>query len=122
MNISGISNAGSTQGTERPHPFQALSSALKSGDLAGAQKAFADLQAKFQARKGGSNDNDADDKMSSLATALQSGDLAGAQQAFSQIQSKMGGHHHHHGQASSSNQSTTSATPTLGSSTVDMAA
>jgi hypothetical protein len=117
--------------------FAALGSALQSGDLAGAQKAFAALQQDkstiSQARGGQGSDSDGSsstvsqtaqssqsgtssvqDLMNQLKQALGSGDLQGAQQAFASLQQNMqasrGHGHHHHGGGSQSN--TTSSTGT----------
>jgi hypothetical protein len=96
-----------------------LGQALQAGDLAGAQKAFAALQANApqgaasqaqgaaaQNGQGGSSQN----PLSALASALQSGNLAAAQQAFSQVQQTQGHHHHHH-HGSQSSSSTSTAAP-----------
>ncbi len=71
----------------------ALQSALESGDLAGAQQAFAQLKQDFHAAhqgralwQTGVSDTLKQD-LQQLQSALKSGDLAGAQQAFSQFKS-----------------------------------
>ncbi|MBS1707336.1 MAG: hypothetical protein JSS65_01300 [Armatimonadetes bacterium] len=87
--------------------LDALGSALQSGDLSGAQTAFANLQAAHKghhhhggatAAGGRGNDHDGDDKkvnssksafgadFKALATALQNNDLAAAQQAWTKLQ------------------------------------
>ncbi len=134
MNVSSLSSASVASQDSHPRPFQVLASALKNGDLAGAQKAFSDMQAKFQARKsksGGDSDGDndgskkADANFQALQSALASGDLAGAQKAF-QAMGQTHGHHHHHGQApaqapASPNNDSAPSFPT-GSATVDLSA
>ncbi len=138
MTISSVSSGANpyTQGLQsgqvsdafkqRKQDFSALSSALQSGDLAGAQKAFSalqqDTQALRQSRSGQGADQDGDndgsktsqasqasqasqngktsmqDLMNQLKQALSSGDLQGAQQAFATLQQnrQANGHHHHH--------------------------
>lgn len=127
MNISGLSSTANVQQDNAgPRPFQALASALKNGDLASAQQAFSDLQAKFQSKQGTQtkkNDGDGDDKnWNTLASALKSGDLAGAQQAFQAMQTKGAqGHHHHHKQPSTDSTNTV-ASKLGGSLSVDLSA
>lgn len=124
---------------QRKQDFDALASALQSGDLAGAQKAFAtlqqDTQAMGQAQRGqGSNSSAVSqsgatsmkDLMNQLKQALSSGDLQGAQQAFASLQQNMqanqsqGHHHHHHGggsQPSALSATSTGNTTTTSSTT-----
>ena len=90
--------------------FKSLAQALQSGDLQGAQQAFATIQSAWSARTdttqtsqntqptNGSNST-VQDAFNSLGKALQSGDLQGAQQAFGTLQSTFAahrGHHRHH--------------------------
>ena len=134
MAISGISGSTGVQANsafqQRRNDFQALSKALQSGDLAGAQQAFASLQQDGpkraqNAQNGSGGDSKVGDAFKALGQALQSGDLAGAQQAFASLQQTMQGaqgHHHHHHGAEGSTQSTattatTTATTDSGSST-----
>jgi len=84
--------------------FQAIGSALQSGDLNAAQTAFAQLQqllpnssASNQAQNGQQNPFAAD--MNALSSALSAGNVKGAQDAFANLQQDMQavqGHHHHH--------------------------
>jgi hypothetical protein len=140
MNISAVNSnlyeyqTAAQQSTfqQRAQDFKALQSALQSGDLSGAQQAFASLQQDLPGTAqiaNGSNQSNPVSKVSqdfqALQSALQSGDLATAQQAFStlqqDLQSAHKAHHHHHhapdssaptqpGNASSS--STTALAPT----------
>lgn len=102
---------------QRRQDFKSLSDALQSGDLTGAQQAYAALQKDAPARAAGQgqqggqqqsgNGSSPQNAFASLGQALQSGDLSGAQQAFSQLQNdaqqaRGGHHHHHHGTGSSS--------------------
>jgi hypothetical protein len=61
--------------------YQNLGSSLRSGDLSGAQVAFASLQ---QANQGGMNSSVAAD-MSSLGNALTASNLSAAQSSFAQL-------------------------------------
>lgn len=97
----------------RKNDFQALASALNSGDLSGAQNAFAALQKDLPPGQqagatGGQNDNSKNNPVATdfqnLSQALSSGDLSSAQSAFAKLQQDMQamqgghrGHHHHHG-------------------------
>jgi len=125
---SATSSVGSTQQTQWAQTkslWDQLGQALQSGDLAGAQKAFAALQANApqgaasQAQGAAASNgqgSSSQNPMSALASALQSGNLAAAQQAFSQIQQTQGHHHHHH-HGSQSSSSTPAASDTAASST-----
>ena len=122
---------------QRAQDFKALQSALQSGDLSGAQQAFAALQNNQQTSTQAANPSGASSPTSQLATdfqslqtALQAGNLSGAQTAFAAVKQDMqsaGGaqrahhHHHHHGgsggtnstPASSASSTTNSAGATL---------
>jgi DNA-binding FadR family transcriptional regulator len=102
--------------------FNALASALQSGDLSGAQQAFAALQKllpsssagnQTQTGQQGSGQNTFATDFNALGQALQSNDPQKAQEAFAKleqdIQSVQGRHHHHHHhrKASDSTQGTT---------------
>ena len=101
--------------------YKALQSALKSGDLSGAQTAFAALQKDLQpssqtgqassAAGQGTQMSQGGKDLEALANALSSGDLSGAQQAFASLQQDMQAtgqvrRHHHHHHAGSGNSST----------------
>lgn len=79
--------------------MQALQQALRSGDLAGAQKAFAQFKQDFHAAHNGQAlyQTDVSDTLKQdlqqLQTALKSGDLTGAQQAFAQFKSDFKSQH-----------------------------
>ena len=133
MSISSVSNSINLQSSlmsdafkQRKQDFTALARALQSGDLAGAQKAFATLQQDKQSfdpapgqtlgEHGSSNGivaqasqssqssqggtTSMQDLMSQLKQALSAGDLQGAQQAFASLQQKIPASqaqgHHHH--------------------------
>ena len=128
---SATSSVGSNpqaQWAQTKNLWDQLGQALQSGDLAGAQKAFAALQAnapqgpasQVQGASTSSGQGSAtQNPMSALASALQSGNLAAAQQAFSQIQQTQGHHHHphHHGSQSSSSAPATASTTSTSSTT-----
>jgi len=84
--------------------YQNLTTALQSGDLAGAQQAFADLQkddpqvAKALSQSGQTASNPQVSALQSLSTALQSGNVSAAQTAMTSLQQALKGHrgHHHH--------------------------
>ncbi len=87
MDSSSIGGVGSVPNNlnfqQRAQSFRALDQALQSGDLAGAQKAFAGIQQPGTASKapqGLQND------FAALSSALQSGDLSAAQKAFATLQ------------------------------------
>ena len=76
--------------------FKQLASDLQSGDLSGAQSAYASIEQLLPANQSssgsatGSNGSSAiQSEFASLGQALQSGDLSGAQSAFSQLQSDL---------------------------------
>jgi len=78
--------------------FQALASALQTGNLAGAQQAFALLTKDAPSIAQGLTSQGGNNSLSNLASALQSGNLAGAQQAFAALTQSGKSHrpHHHH--------------------------
>jgi ribosomal protein S20 len=113
---------------QRGQDFKALGTALQSGDLAGAQQAFAALQKdtqtiqSAQSQPSGQNSPGSQD-FKTLESALNSGDLSGAQKAFATVQQDVqtarkshGGHGHHVHQAPAP-QSTTQ-TDTDGTSSI----
>src|SRR6185295_2693196 len=99
MNISGVSSTNSpydyqtqiqSSFKQRAEDFKSLESALQSGDLSGAQQAFATLtqdgRPVQQAGSAGKSGNgQAATDFQALQTALQSNDLAEAQKAFSTL-------------------------------------
>jgi hypothetical protein len=122
MSVSAISSSSDpyspavkSSTAQRRQEFQALASALKSGDLGAAQSAFASLQStqpsasQSQAGQSSRPNSDQSANIQALASALQSGDIAGAQTAFAALQ-KGHGHHHHHPKAADSTAQTPSAT------------
>jgi len=119
---------------QRRQDFSQLAQALQSGDLAGAQTAYANLQSLQQNSQTGSNPtsgasgNPLQNDFAALGQALASGNLSQAQSDFAQLQSdfksalqnaagSLGigaahrGHHHHHPVASSQDSNSTNTTP-----------
>jgi hypothetical protein len=87
--------------------FNAIGSALQSGDISSAQSALATFQQDLPANSStsanqpfGSNSK-ANADYQSLVGALKNGDATGAQKAFTNLQTDLKtahkGHHHHHG-------------------------
>lgn len=90
MSISAVSSAGSAYQTSTNNSidqmkknFDALGSALSSGNLDDAKKAFAEIQ------KNAPRDAKTPSEITDLQKALESGDVKAAQQAYSRIQQKM---------------------------------
>jgi DNA-binding FadR family transcriptional regulator len=121
---------------QQQQDFQALGSALQSGNLSGAQTAFAALQQQLQSQSAqttqqpsssnSSSSNPVSSDFQTLSNALQSGNLSDAQNAFAQLQSDLQtqrghGHHHHHGgsRGASSAPAQTSTTSSSSSSASD---
>lgn len=104
MSVSGVSSTDSLYQINQQNgwqqvmnDFSQVGQSLQSGDLAGAQKAFATLQEDMQnvgqSQSGQSQSSQQQSALDQLGQALQSGDLAGAQQAFAALKTS---HHHHH--------------------------
>src|SRR5690242_16949506 len=98
MAISGVSLASpsSFQNPNDPRQqFIQLAKAINSGNLAGAQQAFAQLGQTLGGNSNGGNGGNPDDPLSQALTtigqALQSGDIGAAQQALATLQQQMQG-------------------------------
>jgi len=105
MRVSGAgSSVAMSAWQSRQQNFTALASALGSGNLQGAQAAFATLTGAAQSKSAsapsaatGAPASGQSDRFAALGQALASGDIAAAQKAFAQLTvSRSGGHHHHH--------------------------
>jgi len=108
MAISGIS-LGSPASVQNPNDprqqFLAVAKAITSGNLSGAQAAFAQLSQTLGNNSNGGNSADKPNDplsqaLAAIGQALQSGDINGAQQALASLQQQAQGargHHHHHG-------------------------
>jgi len=128
MSISSISsNAPAYQPPQQNgmrQNFLQLTQAVQSGDLSGAQQAYASLiqalpsQGAKAGNGAGGQSNPFQQAIQSIGSALQSGDISGAQQALQTFQRQMKGArhgHHHHGQG----QAATSTLPTPGNNDAD---
>lgn len=108
MRISGSVGASQSVGManwqQRQQSSKDLFAALKSGDLAGAQKAFSALPG--DAGKVNSNS-----PFAQIGQALQNGDIVGAQKAGQQLQASRSGAHHHHGGQQSVQNTAPATTP-----------
>ena len=122
MTVSGVSTTDNVYSSDlqnafkqRMSDFKQLGDSLQSGDLAGAQQAFATLQqdAQTTGRPSGA-DSQADAAMQKLQDSLNSGDLSGARQAFAALKK---GHGHHHHRTSGSTQSTPAPSAGAGNTT-----
>lgn len=114
--------------------FNAVGSALQSGDVSGAQSALATFSQDLPANSTTSSthpfgkNSQADTDYQNLTTALQSGNLSAAQQAFASLQKDLqragtsGKAHHHHHHGSDDSQTTPSATTTASTSSSSSAA
>ena len=109
MSIAAVTSATNPVQAGYTSPFaqakqdmQALGSALSSGNLSGAQQAFAQLQQNLPsggATPSSQNTDSAGQTIQNIGSALQSGNISDAQQAFAKLQGMKGagkGHHHHH--------------------------
>ena len=85
-------STGLAQWQQNQQNFKSLFSALKGGDLAAAQQAYAALTAGSSTSTTSANPNS---PLAQIGQALKNGDLAGAQKAAQQLQAGRGGHHHH---------------------------
>ncbi len=87
--------------------FQQLTKALQSGDLSGAQTAYATLVQNLPSQNPNGSNTSTNPFQQAIATIgpdLQKGDLSGAQQALKTLQSQMKEMHHHHHQHGASQQ------------------
>ena len=131
---SATSTAYAYVSTRQQNPFQqnleALSQAVQSGNLSGAQQAYAVLTQSAQAQgpNGASNgqSNPFQQGLAAIGNALQSGSISDAQSALQNLQQTMKAHHGHRpssvdesrnpsGQTSSSQHSTSIRAITIGS-------
>lgn len=113
MTVGGIfgtsslyASSGSNRFEQRKEAFDALGNALSSGDLAGAQQAFASIQQGMQsmgktlpsqAVQPTAQTNGIGADLDALSKSLGSGDLSGAQSAFATLQQDMQTMHSHRG-------------------------
>ena len=124
MAVSGISSSSvngyqPSQQDSLRQQFQQLVKSLNSGDLSGAQQAYASLTQAQGATQIDPN-SPFGQALAQIGKSLQSGDLAGAQQALSSLKQQAASgthhhHHHHHGSSSSASNSSNSTTSTSAS-------
>ncbi len=146
VSTSSVYQYGNNSGSQKRQDFNALSQALQSGDLSGAQAAFSSMTQKFQgATAPTASASSTDDKraadFSQLSDALKTGDLGAAQKAFASLKqdaqsvsatqnantSQQSGqvHRHHHRQAASASTSNANSSQTDGTTvggTIDVTA
>jgi hypothetical protein len=82
----GVGQGGAAAWQQRQQSFQALSSALQSGNLDQAKAAYAKLTAGASISAASTSNS----PMAQLGKALQAGDLAAAQQAFASMRANQG--------------------------------
>jgi hypothetical protein len=100
--------------TDFRQTYVQLVKAIRSGDLSGAQQAYAaltQLQASGQGPAADPNSPFAQ-ALSKIGPSLQNGDIAGAQRALAALQGQTRAHHHHHHHGQSSNDDTPAMPPT----------
>jgi len=104
INGSGSTDQSSTisDWQQRQQNVKSMMSAIQSGDLGAAQKAYSAINPSGQ--------DSASGPFAAIGKALQSGDIGAAQQAAQDMQSKRAGHHHHHSEGSAGSTATASAT------------
>jgi hypothetical protein len=117
-----ISGVGSTPLISYPNsPFTdfrqtyvQLVKAIRSGDLSGAQQAYAALTQLQASDQGPAADSSSPfaQALSKIGPSLLNGDIAGAQQALAGLQGQTRAHHHHHHHSQSSNDGTWATRPT----------
>jgi hypothetical protein len=103
MAVSAVSGAPAAyqpnqQNAEFRQTFGQLVSAIKSGDLTGAQQAYAALSQLQSSGAGPANPNSPiAQALDQIGQALQDGDISGAQSALESLgQQARGAHHRHH--------------------------
>jgi hypothetical protein len=138
MSISGVSTVAfpQTQPSQLQQQrtyFDQLQQSLSSGNLSGAQQAFASLQQNLPTPASGQNGNQTGSQtgnpnspssqiqqdFAAVGQALQSGDLSGAQQAFQKFQQDVqsahhGRHHHRHAGGAGDAQASQGGAPVQG--------
>jgi hypothetical protein len=87
LSVSGQQATASNSMAKFKKDFEALGEALKSGDLAAAKKAFAQLQSDAPSKTSG--DDPIGKMMEALGKALDSGDLSAAQEQYSKIEEEL---------------------------------
>jgi hypothetical protein len=145
MSVSGVSGSSSTSGLYQPvsqssssqkdvrDSFKQMADAIQSGDINGAQNAFASLAQLLNTDQDSdqsptnsatnsqsSTNSDASDftaLLGQIGDSLQSGDLSGAQQTLQTLQQTARGSHHRHHQGGGTATSQTSQSDPSASAT-----
>jgi len=131
--ISAVSSSSTTLPAQNDNgwqQFMQLAKAVQSGDLNGAQQAYATFTQSAAGKAAASDPNSPlAQALNQIGQSLQSGDISGAQQALSSLKPQGHHHHHHHHgggdtqQANSATSSTTVPTdPNAPGATVDVTA
>ncbi len=99
MSISGVSGStasyATTQQDSQRQNLIALTKAINSGDLSGAQQAYSALTDPSNGNTPHPN-SPLGQALAQIGKDLQSGDLGDAQQTLSNLRGQARGHHHHH--------------------------
>ena len=131
MALSGVSSASSIPTNTQTDPrllFMQLSKAISSGDVNGAQQAYAQLTQALGTNGAAGSTSNANDPFSqalaAIGQSLQNGDIGGAQQALANLQQQMQGArgHHHHGGHHGGGQTNASSNTSTDASTILTAA
>ena len=125
MSISSISASSAsyvpTQQDSQRQNLLALTKAIDSGDLSGAQQAYRTLTDSQNGTQPDPN-SPLGQALAQIGKDLQSGDIGAAQKDLSSLRSKAHGHrhHHHHAEAAETSAPAQSTTPTASSSTTNI--
>jgi hypothetical protein len=129
MSISGVSSSSVSnpliQQDSQRQQLLALTKAIDSGDLSGAQQAYSDLTSS-QNGSGPDPNSPLGQALAQIGKDLQSGDIGAAQQTLTALRSQVRGHRHHHHapppDPSGSTQSGPPAGPSPASNVIDIKA
>lgn len=128
MSVTGVSNTSTIPSSTQPDPgfrtaLQQLTSAISSGDLQGAQSAYATLTNLQQSSGKSASTGPMAQFLSSVGADLSKGDLTTAQSALTTFQ-KHGSHHHKPDASDTADASSSDAasTPTTSTNILDISA
>jgi hypothetical protein len=101
MTVSGVSSSTVTNYQNSPfaefrQTFMQMAKAIKSGDLSGAQQAYATLSQLQSGAPANDGNSPFSQALGQIGEALKNGDLTGAQQALDALGQQAHGAHHHH--------------------------
>jgi hypothetical protein len=100
MAVSGVSLTSPASQTNQADPrqlFLQLANAIKSGNITGAQQAFAQLTQSLGNNTANDPNGPFAQALDAIGQALQGNDINGAQQALAQLQQQAQAGHRHHG-------------------------